>query len=285
MPFNGGIFTAKDNQAAPSYGLLSVAEVTEHGYADSSWVSGGVFESTACAGKLSSNTLCVDDDTTMLDKSDNGLVMTRGVAAFNVVYELSCENSIGIKSRDFNKVVTDGVKDRSEFALEFELVFGSAANAFNTSASTSALPDAIALNSSVDVTTGTAVDINSAIALLEAAYYTNNPTVQGTIHLPVAMLSMVRYGLIKDHNGVLMTKAGSKVTLNKVLSVDTTALKDVIYMTGPVYVELGSEELITVTEDVVVNSKNNQVNFTATRPAAVYFDGCDVYSALADATL
>lgn len=284
MSFNG-VFTASTNTAAPSYGLFSVAEVREHGYENSSWISGAVFESTECIGNLTANSICDPDDIDILDKSENGLVLARGVAAFNIVYTVSCENSIGFRSKDFKKVVTDGVKDRSEYALEFELASGEAANAFNNATSTASLPDALALDAGIDVTSGSAVDVNSAIALLEAAYYANNPTVQGTIHLPVAMLSKVRFGLAKDHNGVLVTKAGSKITLNKAMGTDQTPLAGEVFMTGPVYVELGSEELITVTEDVIVNSKNNQVNFTATRPAAVYFDGCDVYSALADATL
>ena len=284
MSFNG-VFTASDSTAVPFYGLFSVAEVREHGYENSSWIAGAVFESTECVGNLTANSICSTDTIEILDKSDNGLVMTRGVAAFSIVYSISCENSIGFKSRDFNKVVLDGVKDRSEFALESELVEGEAAAAFNSSSYAASLPHALALDMGVDVTTGGAVDVNTAIALLEAAFYANNPTIQGTIHLPVALLPKVRFGNAKDHNGVLLTKAGSKITLNKAMNNDSTPLEGRVYMTGPVYVELGSDELITVTEDVIVDSKNNQVNFTATRPAAVYFDGCDVYSALADATL
>jgi hypothetical protein len=125
---------------------------------------------------------------------------------------------------------------------------------------------------------------------VEQNFANNNPGVQATIHLTPLMAIALR-NWIKEDGGKLYTKAGSLVTINRAVSgtsgpqAGTAPTEIWIYATGPVHVDLGSDELITVSASEIVNSVTNKVTYAAERPAAVYFDGCSWFGALADATL
>jgi hypothetical protein len=58
-----------------------------------------------------------------------------------------------------------------------------------------------------------------------------------------------------------------------------------MYATGPVFVHLGSEELVTVSEDQAVNPQTNEMVMVAERPASVHWDGCCHFAQQVDVRL
>jgi hypothetical protein len=58
-----------------------------------------------------------------------------------------------------------------------------------------------------------------------------------------------------------------------------------MYATGPMFVVLGSKELITINEQQATNAQTNMMTYVAARPAAVYSDGCCQLAVKADIRL
>lgn len=284
MPFNG-IETA-DKVSAPSHGLFSVAEVHDRGASDSHWIAGFSVESTACVGTISAETLCQTEDAGLIEIFDGSGSPYFNVVAFNIIETIKCNNSIGFNAIDYRAVAVDKIKAISEYAVEHELWHGEAAQR-----DTQDEPAERWLTGATDVTpTSTAVKPEIAIALVEQNFARSNPGIQATIHVTPLIATLVESGFLDDGDGNLYTAAGSKVSISRGGDgesgpTDGDTLKHWVYATGPVHVDLGAEELITVTPAEVVNPKNNEVTYVAARPAAVYFDGCGWYGALADASL
>lgn len=287
MPYNG-IETA-DVTTAPSYGLFNVAEVHDRGASDSNWIAGFSVESTACVGTISAETLCQTSDAGLIDIFDSSGDPYFNVVAFNIIETIKCNNSIGFNAVDYRAVALDKIKTISEYAVEAELWSGTAAQR-----DTQDEPANRWLTGATDVTptAGTGVSPEIAVALVEQNFARNNPGIQATIHISPLIASLIETGFFDSKDGVLRTASGSLVTISRggdgvtgPKSGSGGVLEHWVYATGPVHVEIGSEELITVSPAEIVNSKNNEVTYVAARPAAVYFDGCGWYGALADASL
>ena len=285
MPYNG-IETA-DNTTAPFYGLFNVAEVHDRGASDSNWIAGFSVESSACVGTITAETLCQTSNTGLIEIFEGSGEAYFNVVAFNIIETIKCGNSIGFNAIDYRAVAAEKVKSVSEYAVEAELWSGLAAQR-----DTQDEPASRWLAAATDVTptSGTGVSPEVAVALVEQNFARNNPGIQATIHITPLIASMIESGFFDSKDGVLRTASGSLVTVSRggdgvTGPEDGGDLEHWVYATGPVHVEIGSEELITVSPAEIVNSKNNEVTYVAARPAAVYFDGCGWYGALADASL
>jgi hypothetical protein len=286
MAYNG-VVTA-DRLVDPSYGLFSVAKVVNHGARDEHWIGGFFVETETCGRITDLLPLCNSTDDTpvsLLDGSADSMFFH--VVSFVILAKYECENSIGFNAIDRRATVVKQLKAVTEFSVEHELWGGDVAQQ-----DANPIPAERYLANATDVTPtpGTAVAPLLALGLVEQDFANNNPGVQATVHLTPLMAIALR-NWIKEDGGKLYTKAGSLVTINRGHAGDTgphtggTATKNWIYATGPVHVDLGSDELITVSESEIVNSVTNKVTYAAERPAAVYFDGCSWFGALADATL
>lgn len=286
MAFNG-VITA-DRLVEPSYGLFSVAEVTDRGPRDESWIGGFFVETLTCGRNTVIQPLCIaqDDSPQEVFDSSNSSPFFH-VMPFGIIEKFACENSIGYNAIDRRATVVEQLKTISEFAIEQELWTGGAAQE-----DANPIPADRWLISATDVTptAGTGVKAKLALALVEQAFSDANPGVQATIHIS-PLISSILIGHFDEDNHTLYTQNGSKVTINRGGGGVTgpasggSATHHWIYATGPVHVDIGGDELITVSASEIVNPTTNAVTYVAERPAAVYFDGCAWFGALADATL
>lgn len=286
MAFNG-VVTA-DRLVEPSYGLFSVARVKNRGARDEHWIGGFYVETVACSTSTEGVPLCAagEDFYTIHEATDDSPFFH--VVGFGILEKYQCENSIGINAVDRRATVVEQVKRVSEFAVEDELWSGTAAQLD----AAGIVPATRWLAAATDVTptAGTAVKPALAVALVEQNFADNNPGIQATIHVTPLIAAALEKSLTVDADG-LRTVNGSLVTVSRGggglegPATGSSPTKHWVYATGPVHVDLGSEELITVSSSESVNPENNSVIFAAERPAAVYFDGCAWYGALADATL
>lgn len=284
MVFNGVV--AADSPVAPLNGLFSVAEVDEHGSRDEHWIGGYYVESDICGVTVKSYPLCTATDPSGITVSDNsGSDRFFHVAGFGVVATIECDNSIGFNAVDGRAKVVRKVVDATEFAVERELWHGDISQVDGTPGVT---PDRWLANATVTSSTGLKPEV--ALGLIENAFAAANPGVRATIHM-TPLIATILGGDFDEDDGKFYTVNGSLVTINR--GGDGTVgptpageeTKHWIYATGPVHVDLGNEELITVSPSDSINSTTNAVIYTAERPAAVYFDGCEWFGALADATL
>jgi hypothetical protein len=290
MAFNG--VTPADKLVSPSYGLFSVATVKERGIGDEHWGNGFFVESAACGGRTEGVPYCASTSTapyTIFDGSASSPYFH--VAPFGILEFYECDNSVGHRSAKFRETVVKLLEAVSEFAVERELWLGTAAQLDDNPE-----PAARWLTEATDVTpvAGTAVKPALAVALVEQAFASANPGVQATIHITpliASILGAAGYFEEDGNSGRLVTVAGSLVSISRGGDGDEgpaaggSATKHWVYATGPVHVDLGAEELVTISLSESVNASTNEVIYAAERPAAVYFDGCSWFGALADATL
>lgn len=280
-----GVYPAPE-AVAPKNGLFSVAEVVEHGSRDEHWIGGYTVESDICGTTIRTLPLCVATDTTAVDVFDN----SDGdrffhVMGFGVIATIECINSIGFNAVDGRAKVVQKVVDATEYAVEKELWYGDIAQ---RDADTQTEPSRWLMNATSVSSTG--VKAKVALGLVEDAFARANPGVRATIHITPLIAAILGNDLDEDNNK-WYTSNGSLVAINRGgdgadgPAAGGSDTKHWIYATGPVHVDLGSEELITVSPADAVNSKTNAVIYAAERPAAVYFDGCEWFGALADATL
>lgn len=271
---------------APLNGLFSVAEVVNHGSRDEHWIGGYYVESDICGVTVKALPLCTATDTDAIDVFDNSdgsrFFHTMG---FGIIATIECNNSIGFNAVDGRAKVVRKVVDATEYGVEQELWHG---NIAQVDADTETTNDRWLANATSVSSSG--VKAKVALGLVEDAFARANPGVRATIHITPLIAAILGNDLDEDGNK-FYTANGSLVTINrggdgKVGPVaGGSDTKHWIYATGPVHVDLGSEELITVSAGEVVNASTNAVTYAAERPAAVYFDGCAWFGALADATL
>lgn len=286
MPFNG-VVTA-DTADAPSYGLFSVADVQKRTTSETHWIDGFYVESALCGSKAEAITICApaEDWSTIFDNT--GADVFYHVTAFTILETYACENSIGINAIDRRLTVRDQLEAITEYAVEQELWLGTSAQLDD-----SPIPAERWLVGAQDATPtpGTAVKPRLALALVEQAFAAANPGVQATIHVTPLIASILGDGVLTPDGDTLYTTQGSKVAISRGGDGDSgphsggSASKHWIYATGPVHVDLGTDELITSSMSEIVNAVTNKVTYVAERPAAVYFDGCAWFGVLADATL
>lgn len=286
--FNGVV--TGDSLPEPSYGLFSVARVQKRGASDEHWMDGYFVETDACGGHTQVVPQCYATDTDWIEVIDNsdGAPFIH-VVSFAILETFECENSIGFNAIDRRATTIDLLDRVSEFAVEHELWAGD-----NAQTDSSPWPATRWLESAQDATPtpGTAVKPTVALALVEQQFAAANPGIQATIHVtPLIATILDSYGAFEKEGDRITTPTGSLVSISRGGVGDEgphtggSATKHWIYATGPVHVDLGSEELITTSASEIVNPVTNKITVTAERPAAVYFDGCAWFGALADATL
>lgn len=286
MAFNGVIRAPQPDE--PSYGLFSVAEVRTHGARDEDWIGGFNVETDVCGyvTRLLPQCIATDDTPIEVHDGDDGSAWFH-VSSFSIVHSFECDNSIGYNAVDRRKTVVNGLNRVTEFSVERELWTGEVAQVDSYST-----PADRFLEGATDVTpSGGAAKPEVAIALVEQAFAEGNPGVQATIHITPLIAASLRKSFFFEEDGKLRTANGSLVSISRGGDGDSgpssggSDTTHWVYATGPVYVELGGEELITTSTSESVNPVTNAVIFVAERPAAVYFDGCSWFGALADATL
>lgn len=284
MVFNG-VVTA-DRLVAPSFGLFSVARVQKRSASNEDWVSGFFVETDACGITAKTFPICAPSEDWNENYTNADGSPFFHVAPFNILETWSCDNSIGSKAVDRRATVVRQLENISEYVVEQELWLGT-----NGQADTSSTPAERWLTGA-DIAPGgnTARKPEVALALVEQAFASNNPGVQATIHV-TPLIATLLDGHFEQDGDRLYTELGSLVAISRggegsegpgSGGSDTVHW---LYATGPVHVDLGSDELITTSMGEIVNPITNQVTYAAERPAAVYFDGCSWYGALADATL
>jgi hypothetical protein len=283
MVFNG-VITA-ERPVAPDYGLFSVANVKNRGQRDEHWIEGFTVETDSCGVTVSTLPLCASEaDWHVAHDSSDGSRFFH-VPSFGILASWECENSIGYSAVDRRATVVRQLESISEYAVEQELWSGHLSQG-----DTSDFAGDRYLTTATNVTSGGAVKPKLALGLVEQAFASANPGVQATIHISPLMASVIEPAF-EEKNGHLVTENGSLVYINRGGDPEVgpaaggAETSHWIYATGPVYVDLGSKELITTSASEIVDSRTNQVRYTAERPAAVYFDGCSWFGALSDATL
>lgn len=283
MAFNG-VVTA-DSPVAPDYGLFSVARVQNRGSGDEHWVSGYSVETVLCGSSTQTFPVCAPANE-WVDTFVGGADQFFNVVPFAILETWACENSVGYNAVDRRATVVRQLKNSTEYAVERELWIGT-----NAQTDTNDIPAERWLANAQNVTQGGAVRAALALALVEQAFYENNPGVQATIHMTPLVAAVLNGQGLQEENDKIFTFNGSRVAISRggigeegpaAGGSDTAHW---VYATGPVHVDLGSDELITVSASEIVDAKTNKVAYVAERPAAVYFDGCSWFGALADATL
>lgn len=286
MAFNG-VVTA-DRSVEPSYGLFSVARVQKRGSGDEHWVAGYYVESDSCGLHTQIIPLCAESEEWIeaFDNSDGDPFFK--VSPFGIIEKFECENSVGFNAVDRRATVVRQLESVTEYTVERELWLGE-----NADLDTSAIAADRWLTNATDATPtpGTAVKPLVALGLVEQAFAEENPGIQATIHMTPLVANVIRSALKAHGDRLYVKNTGSLVAITRggvgdegpVAGGSTT--KHWIYATGPVHVDLGSDELITVSASEIVNPTTNKVTYVAERPAAVYFDGCAWFGVLADATL
>lgn len=288
MAFNGVV--AADRAVEPSYGLFSVARVQKRGSGDEHWVGGYFVESDSCGLNTQILPLCSEDTDDWIEafnNSSDGDPFFK-VAPFGILETFECENSIGFNAVDRRATVVRQLESVSEYTVERELWLGE-----NAEQDPGDIPAERWLTNAIDSTPipGTAVKPQVALGLVEQAFAEENPGVQATIHMTPLVANVLKSALKAQGDRLYVKNTGSLVAISRGGAGDEgpvaggSATKHWIYATGPVHVDLGSDELITVSASEIVNPTTNKVTYVAERPAAVYFDGCAWFGVLADATL
>lgn len=289
MVFNGVVKAADAVQ--PTYGLFSVAEVENHGSNNQNWIDGYFVESSLCGFSTQIIPICApaEDWINVFDNSDGANFFR--VSPFGIFESFECNNSIGINAVDRKATTINQLKTITEFAVERELWLGDNAQSVNDDDSDDYNNERYLTNAQdATPTPGTAVKAKLALGLLEQAFAEVNPGVQPTIHV-TPLIAVALDELLIEDDGKLITKTGAVVAVSRGGLGEEgpgsggSATKHWMYATGPVHVDLGGEELITVNNGDIVDAKTNKVRYVAERPAAVYFDGCAWFGVLADATL
>jgi hypothetical protein len=288
---NRGIFPAAKLTPAP-FGLFSVADVKRHGISDGHWIEHFSQESEACAFDASIIDVCGGEDpievfnTTDADRWID-------VVPFGIIAKDTCL-SVGWSVQDRKARVIRQLELITPKAVETELWNGQYVQARNT---TDALPDPetgmyLASNSATTVVAG-AQRAKVGLALLEQALASCSSGFQGTIHMSPLVAAMIGMELqVEDDH--LITNNGNAVVVGPGYDGrgpgDSAAPADGsfvhwMYATGPVFVHLGSNELITVTEGQATNTATNEMTYVAERPASVHWDGCCHFAVQVDIRL
>lgn len=288
MP-NKGVFPAAKLSPAP-FGLFSVADVQRHGTRDEHWIEHFSQESESCAFDASLVDVCgAETPIQIFDSSDARRWID--VHPFGIIAKDECL-SIGWSVQDREARVKRQLELITEKAVETELWNGLYLQAWNTSEGvTTNTGMYLSSTSSTTLNGGTAVKPKIGLALLEQALAECSTGFQGTIHMsPLLAATLgVELKLEDDH---LITSTGNKVVIGAGYdgrgpgaSAPTNDFTHWIYATGPMFVHLGTNELITVSVDQAINPSTNEMTYVAERPASVHWDGCCHFAVQVDIRL
>jgi hypothetical protein len=287
MPFNG-VFPAIKPEISP-FGLLSVADVTEHTAADSHWVTGFQYETENCGFNASIQPICApgDPDIELFDTSNGPNYL--GNMPFSIKVEDTCL-TVGWSVTDRTAKALRKLDLVTQKALEMELAIGSHAGLYggfigtgtSETADTNARQYLANPDTVQELGTGT-VSLGLGLALLEQALADCGAGSRGVIHVPRDAASLLDTHVQPDDDDKqLLTKNNHNWVISG--SGYTGAgpgdqerdqpLTPWIYATGPIVVHLGAPEVITPRLADQVNVRTNEMTVVAVKPAAVYWDGC-----------
>jgi hypothetical protein len=283
MAFNG-IFPAQAVQPA-SFGLLSVADVVTPG--DEKWVQGFSAEFLSRPDK-------VQLLSALTGEVPNGIVYepAEGTSTdtFQEVHPFFIEainevSGMGVRGKDPRLDVLSQLEATTQKAIERELWDGPVIKADDDDQ-----PYLAKLPNGPTIIGAGAVSPKKALSLIEGSI-SNSPTgAGGVIHVTRDIGSILTLqGAIKpvdneDGTQHLETVLGTKVVIGSGYtgsSPDGGVGDDTIkflYATGPVTVVLGTSEVINEDMSQAFTPSNNDVEFRAIRPAAVYFDPSIYYA-------
>lgn len=284
MPFKGVLPAAKLTPAP--YGLFSVADVTEHGSRDEHWIGGFSAESEACAFHASLVDVCGDvTPVSVFDTSDGKRWID--VEPFGIVAQDQCLTP-GLSVIDRRARVLRQLDLITPGAVETELWSG----LFHRTDDGAETGMYLASTAATTIT-ATAQKAKVGLALLEQNLATCSSGFQATIHMTPLVATMIGTDL-KHENGQLTTTTGSLVAVGSGYDGrgpgdDTapaaSATTHWMYATGPVFVHLGTDELVTANDAQSVDVTTNIATWVAEKPAIAYWDGCCHFAVKVDVTL
>ena len=288
MAFNG-VFPAAKLTPAP-FGLFSVADVKKHTTRDEHWIQRFDQESEACAFDASIIDVCGGEEPISVFDTNDGM-RSFGVQPFGIVAKDSCL-SVGWNVVDRKARVLRQLDLITPKAVETELWNGLYLQATNETAGIPTTSGMYLSSTDTEVVTTGAQKVKIGLAVLEQALASCSSGFQGTIHVSPLIASMIGMEMQRDGDQ-LLTNNGNLVAVGTGYDGrgpgETTAPSEPfvhwMYATGPVFVHLGSEELITVTEGQAVDPRTNEMVHVAERPASVHWDGCCHFGVQVDVRL
>lgn len=288
-----GVIPAPPVVEAP-FGLFSAAEVVERGPRDEHWGQGFEAMTEACNFDASIHDICgaIDPVDVYVNNGDRFV----SVRPFGILARDEC-SAVGLNVEDRRARVIRQLELVTQKSVEAEFWRGgyrAAWEAEQVSLNPEWVNDDTAYLASANTTTleATAQSPKVALALLEQGLADCGPGYQGVIHMSPLVASMFGGLLDTDTDGELRTTSGHRIAVGSgydgsgpggVAPVDK--FTHWMYATGPMFVVLGSKELITVNEQQAINAQTNQMTYVAERPAAVYSDGCCQLAVQADIRL
>jgi len=293
MPFNG-VMPAIRPKIAP-FGLLSVADVTEHALADSHWANGFSYETVACNFKASVLQICLpgQSEYEIVDMSDNP--RWGDYRPFAIVVEDTC-STIGWTAEDRRQRVMDKLDLMTQRALEAMLWGGSDPYLGPTYPNVADEDENQHLIKDAKMVGNGSTSLGLGLALLEQALGNCGAGAQGVIHMTRSVASLLDTHVQPEDN-VLQTKNNHNLVVSgsgyfgwdgTVITkdgYDDDPTKQMMYATGPIVAHLGAKELLTPDlAQGAFNSQTNEVTLVASRPAAVYWDGCCHFGVQVDLT-
>lgn len=285
MVFKGVIPAAK--LTLPPYGLLDAADVTEHGSRDEHWIGGFSAESEACAFNATLVDVCGDITPVVVRDTLDGLRWV-DVEPYGIVVRDRCLTP-GLSVIDRRARILRQLDLITPKAVETELWSGLYRRALDSGAETG-----MYLASTAATTiTATAQKAKVGLALLEQNLARCTSGFQGVIHMTPLIATMI--GIDMDNSGgTLMTRNGNKIAIGTGYdgrgpgddaSPAATAVQHWMYATGPVFVHLGTDELVTVNDAQSVDPITNIATWVAEKPASAFWDGCCHFAVKVDITL
>ena len=291
-----GVFPAAAVVEAP-FGLFSAATVVERGPRDEHWGQGFEAMSEACAFDASIHDICggIPPVDVYFQRGDRFV----SVRPFGILATDEC-STVGFSVEDRKARVTRQLELVTQKSVEAEFWGGvyrgawEAEQALLSGAPEGSFPagQSYLSRSDTEVLGDTATTSQSpkvGLALLEQGLADRGPGYEGVIHMSPLVASMFAGVLEPGEDGKLRTMSGHRVAVGAGYdgrgpgqTAPPSAFAHWMYATGPMFVVLGSKELITVNEQQATNASTNMMTYVAARPAAVYSDGCCQLAVQAD---
>lgn len=284
MAFKGVLPAAAVTEAP--FGLFSAAEVVERGPRDEHWGQGFEAMTEACNFDASIHDVCggIEPVDVYINNGDRFV----SVRPFGILARDEC-STVGFSVEDRRARVTRQLELVTQKSVEAEFwqgLYRSEWEAEQLALDPSYVPVGQSYLASTETevladTGTTAVGHRVGLALLEQGLADRGPGYEGVIHMSPLVASMFAGVLELGDDGKLRTMSGHRVAVGAGYdgrgpgqTAPPSATAHWMYATGPMFVVLGSKELITVNEQQATNASTNMMTYVAARPAAVYSDGC-----------
>jgi hypothetical protein len=284
MPFKG-VLPAEKLTPAP-FGLFTAADVVEHGSRDEHWIGGFSAESEACAFNATLVDVCGDfSPVTVRDTLDNQRWIDAepfGIVAMDhcLTPGLSVIDRRARILRQLDLITPKAVETELWQGLFRRVVDGAETGMYLASTAATTI-------------TGTAQKVRVGLGLLEQNLANCSSGFQGVIHITPLVAALLGTELDRDGDS-LYTMSGNRVSIGTGYdgrgpgddaSPAASAVQHWMYATGPVFVHLGVDELITVNDAQSVDPNTNIATWVAEKPAIAYWDGCCHFAVKVDVTL